>query len=552
MKPVLSSGGTGLDVALAVLCATLSIPVLVVCTSLFYLDSELWRHLGGTLLGDYVRNSLLLMLGTGTLALLWGVVSAWLIAMYRFPLSAWLEWALLLPLAMPAYIVAYSYAGLLDIGGTLQGLLHGLSGRPWQALWAPNIRSLEGASLLLALVLYPYIYLLVRTAFLEQSLCALEVARTLGCGTLRRFFRVALPLARPAMAAGLALVLMETLSDYGTVQYFGVPVFTTGIFRTWFGLGDGMAAAQLSALLLGFVLLLLISERWSRRQQRYHHTSGLYSTLHQYPLSGGKALLATAFCLLPVLGGFVVPVGHLLWLWLQSDTSASGGGFPRLVAHSLSLATMSALLALLLALLFAYAQRLSGGGLRSFALHFAGLGYALPGTVVAIGVLIPFAWLDNRLDSLLRENLGLSSGLIFSGTLFILVFAYLVRYLAVALQTVDAALKKIKPAMDEIARCHALPMSKSLYRIHMPLMRGSLLSALLLVFVEVLKELPATLILRPFNYNTLAVRTYELANEERLAEAALPALSIVAVSIVPVILIARGISRSRPGAEPRR
>ena len=535
--------------ALSLACLLFGTPLVVIFSSLLHIDGDIWQHLYQTLLTDYIVNSLILMCGTGICALLWGVLSAWFVTMYRFPGCAWLEWALLLPLAMPAYLVAYSYVGLLDVGGPVYDLVQRLTGLSWQELYYPDIRTLGGAVLLLSLTLYPYIYLLVRSAFLEQSLCVLEISRTLGCTVWRRFFRVALPLCRPAMMAGLALVLMETLADYGTVQYFGIPVFTTGIFRTWFGLGDRIAATQLSALLTVFVLLLLATERWSRRQQHYHHTSSRYSTLHQQVLGSGKGIAVAVFCWLPIAAGFLLPAGYLLILLVQSDHVMIDANYIILAWHSFSLAALSAGIAVILALMLTYGNRLAGGRLSSFAVHFIGSGYALPGTVIAIGVLIPFSWLDNTVDTVLRDSLGVSSGLLLSGSLFILVFAYLVRYLAVALQTADAALKKIKPAMDEIARCHKMSFNRALLRVHTPLMRSSLLTALLLVFVDVLKELPATLILRPFNYNTLAIRAYELANEERLAEAALPALSIVIVGILPVILLSLGITRSRPGTQ---
>jgi iron(III) transport system permease protein len=398
---------------------------------------------------------------------------------------------------------------------------------------------------MLALVLFPYVYLLTRAAFLSQSLCVLDVSRTLGNGPWRTFFRVALPLARPAIVAGLSLALMETLADYGTVQYFGVQTFTTGIFRTWYGLNSAAGAAQLSALLLGFVLVLIIVERSSRRHARYHHTSRRHQAIRRPRLRGWSAAGAVVFCLIPVLLGFLIPAGQLAVWAMTIGRTAIDGDFLRLVLNSLELAALAALLALAFALLLAYGKRLHPSAPVVGAVRLAGLGYAVPGTVIAIGVIIPFAWLDNSLDAWMRASFGISTGLLLSGTLTALVFAYLVRFLAVALQTVESGLGKVKPSMDEAGRSLGLAPGQVLSRVHLPMLKGSLLTALLLVFVDVLKELPATLILRPFNFNTLAVRAFELASDERLADSAPAALTIVLAGLAPVILLSRSITRSR-------
>lgn len=529
------------------LALLLALPLLAVVGSLFWPRPETWQHLLDTVLAEYVLNSLWLVAGVSVGVLLLALVPAWLITMCRFPGSRILEWALLLPLAMPAYIIAYTYTGLLDVAGPVQSALRDWFGLSYGDYWFPPVRSLGGAIVMLSLVLYPYVYLLARSAFIEQSICVLEVARTLGLGPVKRFLKVALPLARPAIVAGLSLALMETLADYGTVQYFGISVFTTGIFRTWFGLADGLAAAQLAVLLLSFVVLLLWLERRSRREARYHHTSGRYSAIVNEPLRGGRALAALMVCLLPVAAGFLLPAGTLLlWAlesWARTDTRA----FLQLMFHSLGLAAFTAVLAVVLALYFAYGRRLYDNVLTRLSLRFVSFGYAIPGTVIAVGALLPFAWFDNALDGWLRAQFGISSGLLLSGTLFTLVFAYLVRFLAVSVNAIEAGLGRVRPSMDEAARSMGLPRLAVLRRVHIPMMRGTLLSAGLLVFVDVLKELPATLLLRPFNFNTLAVRAYELANDERLAEAASPALAIVVAGIVPVILLSRIISRSRPG-----
>ncbi len=531
--------GWGLGVA--VLALILALPVLVVVASVTEPAGEVWSHLTDTVLSDYVVNSLLLMGGVavGTLAL--GLGSAWLVAACQFPGRRVFEWALLLPMAIPAYIIAYTYTGLLDVAGPVQSLLRDSFGWSFGDYWFPEVRSLPGAVAMLSLVLYPYVYLLARAAFLEQSVTMLEVSRTLGVGPWRGFFTVALPLARPTVITGVSLALMETLADYGTVQYFGVDTFTTGIFRTWFGFGDAVAAAQLAAVLLGFVFLLMAVERRSRRQARYHATGARRAVT--FRLGGGRAGLAVVACLIPLTFGFLIPAAQLVtWAW-RTAPQVADARFAELALNSFLLAAAAALVVLALALVMAYGRRLRPSHVMRAAVGAAGLGYAVPGTVIAIGVMLPFAWLDNSLDAWARAHLGLSTGLLFSGTLFALLFAYAVRFLAVSLQTVEGGLGRIRPAMDDAARSLGRTPGQVLREIHAPLMRGTVLTALLLVFVDVLKELPATLILRPFNFNTLAVRAFELAGDERLADAAVPALAIVLAGIVPVILLSRAIGR---------
>jgi iron(III) transport system permease protein len=523
----------------------LALPVLVVLGFLFVPAGDVWRHLADTVLTDYIVNSLLLMLGVAIGTLIGGVGTAWLTSMCQFP-GRWLfEWALLLPMAMPAYIIAYTYTGMLDFAGPVQTALRDWTGWGYGDYWFPEIRSLQGAAAMLSLVLYPYVYLLTRAAFLSQSLCVLDVSRTLGNGPWRTFFSVALPLARPAIAAGLSLALMETLADYGTVQYFGVATFTTGIFRTWFGLDNAAAAAQLSSLLLGFTLVLIAMERISRRHARYHDTSGRRQDIRRHRLRGWRAAAAVGFCLIPFGFGFLLPAGQLgVWAITIAETSFDAA-FARLVWHSLQLAAIASLLALVLALVLSYGRRLHPTRGVSASVRIAGMGYAVPGTVIAVGVIIPFAWLDNGLDAWMRATFDVSTGLLLSGTLAALLFAYMVRFLAVSLQAVETGLGKIKSSMDEAGRSMGCRPASVLARIHIPMLSGTLLTALLLVFVDVLKELPATLILRPFNFNTLAVRAYELAGDERLADSAPAALTIVIAGLLPVILLSRSITRTR-------
>lgn len=541
--------GYGLTLSILLLCLFLSIPVITIFYSVFSSSDGVWEHLASTVLSDYISQSALLMVGVGVSVLFLGIGPAWLVTMTRFPGSRILEWALVLPLAMPAYIIAYTYTGMLDVGGPLQSWIRETFDVRYGDYWFPEIRSIGGAITMLSLVLYPYVYLLTRTAFIEQSVCVLEVSRTLGASPFKAFSRVAIPLARPAIIAGLSLVLMETLADYGTVQYFGVSAFTAGIFRTWFGLGSPTAAAQLAAVLMIFILMLVLAEHWSRAKARYHHTSNKYTRLPRIELHGWKRAGAMTYCYLPVLLGFLIPFIQLsLWAvetWELLDRS----NFITLFANSLKLASITAIIALGLGLFITYSKRLRPSIMLRGIVRVLSLGYAIPGTVVAVGVLIPFAWFDNTLDGWMRQHFDYSTGLIFSGTLVAVVFAYLVRFLPVSINTLDAGLGKVKPTMDDVGRSLGLRPLQILRRVHIPVIQSSLLTASLLVFVDVLKELPATLILRPFNFNTLAIRTYELANQERLAEASSTALMIVLAGIIPVIILSLTISKSRPGYE---
>jgi iron(III) transport system permease protein len=533
---------------LAVVIALLmALPVIMVGSFVFQATNDNWQHLLDNLLTEYISNSLILMLGVSVGVLSMGIITAWLTSMCEFPLRRLFSWTLLLPLAIPAYVIAYTYTGLFDFAGPFQSQLRDWFGWRYGDYWFPEIRSMGGAILMLSLVLYPYVYMMARAAFLEQSLCVLEVSRTLGNSPLKSFFRIALPLARPAIITGLSLALMETLADYGTVQYFGVNTFTTGIFRTWFGMGDSGTAAQLSAMLLSFVFLLIVLERWSRRRAKFHHTSNKYSTIKRFQLRGWTAFWAWLACLLPVLFGFILPATQLsLWTFTTAEDNIDRAFFV-LIGNSLFLAAIAALVAVMIALMLSYSKRLFKSPLINTSVQIASLGYAVPGTVIAVGVLMPFAWLDNSIDGWMRANFDISTGLLLSGTLVALVFAYTVRFLSVSIQAIDAGLGKIKPSMDDAGRSLGLSPFKVLRQIHFPLMKGTVLTALLLVFVDVLKELPATLILRPFNFNTLAVRAYEMAADERLADAGAPALMIVLVGLIPIILLSKAISHSRAG-----
>ncbi len=526
-------GWTAVTLAIALLVA---LPVLFVLGHIVGGSSAVWQHLAATVLGRYVSNTWWLMLGVGSGTLLVGTGTAWLVATCRFPGRALLEWGLLLPLAAPAYILAYAYTDWLDVFGPVQTALREALG--WEAgdYWFPNLRSVGGAIAMLTFALYPYVYMLARVAFIEQSTRVLEASRSLGCPPWRAFFSLALPLARPALVAGVSLVLMETLNDFGTVQYFGVDTFTTGIYRTWFGLGDRLAAAQLAAVLLLFVLALLVLERCSRGRARY----GARLAVHipqGFSLRGWHAIAAIAACLLPVGLGFLLPVALLAYAAWSNAGVALDTQFWEAVWRSASLATIAALVVASVAIVLAYGARLQPTRLVRGAVRLASAGYAVPGSTIAVGVLVPLGLVDNALDGWMRATFGISTGLLLSGTVVALLFAYLVRFLAVAFGAVESGLVRIGTTLDNAARSLGCTPWETFGRVHFPLLWRSAVVAATLVFVDTVKELPATAIVRPFNFDTLAVRAYQLAADERFPEASGAALAIALVGIVPTLIL---------------
>ena len=535
-----------LSVVAVLVAAAIALPVLVVLQNIFVPSHGTWRHLVETVLGEYVFNSLLLMAGVAFGVIFGGVLTAWITTMCRFPGRRAFEWALLLPMAMPAYVMAYAYTDVLQFSGPVQMWLR--EWMDWRAgqYWFPDVRSLGGAVMMFSLVLYPYVYLLARAAFLEQSDSMLEVARVSGYGPIGTFLHVALPLARPGIVAGTALALMETLADFGTVSYFGVPTFTTGIYRAWFSMGDHIAAAQLSAVLLAFVFIVLLIERLTRARAGFHTSSQRKQLRNVHTLRGAWAPVAIVFCAIPVVFGFFLPAGIMLHMALTSGDAQFGVRYVQLTFNTVTLATLTAILAVLLALVVGYAARANAGKAVRAANRIAGLGYAVPGAVIAVGVLIPITRLDHALAALIESMTGAHPGLLLTGGIAALVYAYLVRFFAVALQSVDAGLSKITPNMDCASRSLGYGPSQTLVRVHAPLLWRSALSAALLVFVDVMKELPATFVMRPFNFDTLAVQAYNLASDERLAEASTAALTIVLVGLLPLIALARMILNPHP------
>ena len=524
-----------------VISALLLVPLIGVFSSVFVADQGAWAHLSSTVLPGLAANSLMLASGVAVGVAIIGTLTAWLTANHDFPGRRLLEWMLILPLAIPAYVLAYTYTDVLQFAGPVQTFLRESFGWQKQDYWFPEIRSLGGAVAMLTFALYPYVYVIARVAFLEQSTTLNEAARNMGLSAFSVFTRISLPLARPAIVAGVALALMETLADYGTVSYFGVPTFTTGIFNAWFSQGDRIAAAKLAVILMGFVILVMLLEHWARRRARFHQTVGRRHV--RTVLSGARGWSATLLCALPIVVGFALPALILLKLALTEGDVQFGARFVKLAANSFGVAAITALIATSAALLLAYVARSSGRRTQAWLNRLVGLGYAIPGTVIAVGVLIPLIALDHFLVDSIAAIFGFTTGLILTGGFLVLIYAYLIRFLAVALQSVEAGLSKITLNMDDAARSLGAKPIEVMRDVHMPLLRTSLITAGLLVFVDVLKELPATLVMRPFNFDTLAVQTYNLAMDERLAEASTAALVIVAVGLIPLIMASLAITR---------
>lgn len=533
--------------------AILALPVVAVLYLAATPAENAWPHLSATVLPEALANTLWLALGTATITFTVGTATAWLVTMYRFPGRALVDRLLVIPMAMPTFIVAYCYAELLDYAGPVQTALRSAMG--WTSArdyWFPAIRSPIGAMLILSSVLYPYVYLAARASFVQQSICALEVARTLGRTPMATFFAVALPLARPAIAAGVMLVVMETLNDLGAVQHLGVQTLSASIYATWLQRGNLGGAAQLASVLLVVVAMLFWLETIARGGGRVHHTTGRYRAIPFEDIEGARGYLAALVCMLPFVVGFAIPAAILLRYALVNAGDAIAGGFWSAAGNSLMLATCAAIITALIGLVISYARRIARNPMTAIAARLSGFGYALPGTVLALGVLVPLAGIDNVIDAAAREYLGVSTGLLLSGSVIALTFAYVVRFLAVAMGGIDAGLEHISPNLDAAARALGETSWSALRRVHFPMILPALGAAALLVFVDTMKELPATLLLRPFDFETLATHVYSFAALEQVEGGALGALAIVAVGLLPVIALHQTIAGGRAGSGQRR
>ncbi len=544
--PPRTGGGSRLGYWLLLLVLLLVIaPVLSLLVIAFGDAGDVWPHLLSTVLPRSIATTVWLMLGVGGLTSLLGVSSAWLVTMCRFPGRGLFLWALLLPLAIPTYIVAYTAVDLLDYSGPAQTLVRWLFGfRSARDYWFPEVRSLPGSILVMSFVLYPYVFLTTRATFLMQSACALDVARTLGAGPVRLFFAVALPLARPAIVVGVTLAMMECLNDIGAVEFFGVKTLTFSVYDTWLNRASLAGAAQISTVMLVVVLLLLWLERRGRREQRFATTTRRYQSLPSFRLRGWQAGAAFLVCFLPILLGFILPASVLmrsvLFHWrdnINSDFLAAAG-------NSLLLASVAALLTASLGTALAYFARSQKSPLVKAVTRLSSIGYAVPGTVLAVGILIPVARLDNLIASGMKEWFGIVSGLILISSGAAMLYAYCVRFMAMSYGAGETGLQRVSPNLEAAARTLGRTPWQTLAEIDLPMIRPALMSGALLVFVDVMKELPATILLRPFNFDTLATLVYGQASLEAFEKGALAALMIVLVGVVPVILLSRTSGRS--------
>lgn len=506
---------------------------------------DTWRSLFSTVLPGYIWNTIQLVVYVGIGTAILGTSTAWLTVAYKFPGRRLLEIALALPLAFPAFVLAYAYTDLLDHPGAVQTALREVTGWGARDYWFPEIRSLGGAAAMLIFVLYPYVYLLARASFSKQSATAYHAARTLGSAPLHAFIKVSIPIARPAIAGGVILALMETIADFGTVAHFGVQTFATGIYRAWFSMGDRAAAAQLALCLLIVALLFASLERIQRGAAKRYPAGAKVETSARIKLKGWRAGLATFICFVPVFVGFILPIIVLTNMAISSDHSPFTARYAAFMENSAILAGSAAIVTVFGAVIIGFCARIAPSHASRFATIVAGIGYAVPGGVIAVGLLVPFAKLDNIINAWAKANLGFSTGLLFTGSISLLVIAYMVRYMAAALNAFDSGISDIKPNIDGAARTLGSKPMQMLRKIHFPLLRPSLLTALLIVFVDVMKELPATLIMRPFNFDTLAVQAYRLASDERLTDASIPSLMIAAFGLIPVILLCMTINRGR-------
>jgi iron(III) transport system permease protein len=520
-------------------CLAVAFPLIVIFTHLFEPGDAAWEHITGNLLPAYTVNTLILMAGVALLVTLFGVSTAWLVSMYTFPGQRIFKWLLILPIAIPAYILGFTWVGILDYTSPVYVFFRNNFGLETGQFLFFNILSLPGAVIILSLSLYPYVYLIVRTWFEHQSASILEAGYSLGHKPISVFFKIALPLSRPALAAGVSLALMEVLNDYGLVSYFGVETFTTGIFTAWFAFGSPVSAIKLSGYLMLFVLFLLITERLNRGKRRYDTVGSHYRPLSKKKLSPLNGSIATILVSIPVLLGFILPVGMMIYWSIQTSHLVMDYRFFQLLQNSFTLALIAAGSVIILSVLTGFTVRTFPSKTAFFLARFATIGYAIPGAIIAVGLLVPFIWIDNRI----AEFTGGVSGVIITGTWITLIFGYTVRFMAVGYNSIESSMTKTSVSLDEASRSLGMSNNITLFRVIMPVIHPGILAGALLVFIDVLKELPLTLILRPFNFDTLAIRAFEYASDERIAEAAPASLTIVITGLLAVMLLRKTLKK---------
>ena len=515
-------------------------PLLVVLSSLLGNYSDNWTHLVTYVLDSYIYNSIFLILGVSVISLALGVGTAWVISNYNFSGRRLFDWALILPLAVPPYILAYTFTGLFDSFGSANNLVREIFSLNSNYIFFPNIRNIFGAIIVFSFTLYPYVYLATRMALINQSRSILEVGKTLGLNNLGIIFKLVLPMIRPAIVAGLMLVIMETLSDFGAVEHFAIPTFTTGIFRTWYGLYDLQTAMQLSSLLLIFVTFFIFLERLSRKNLSYTSGAPVYGEMTQIKLKGFKNIFASFICFIPLFIGFILPILELMNWAINYKLDFFNEEFIKNSVNTIYLAILAALFCTLLSLIMNFSIRLKNNKFLPYMSSSLTLGYAVPGLILAIGIMQIFNFLDNYI---FYSNFNF----IITGSIFGLIIAYIIKAYALSNSVIESGFLRVSPFMDDIAKTLNASNFKLLRSIHLPLLKTSFLTSIILVISEVIKELPATLILRPFNFDTLAVSTYIYASEERMFEAASPSIAIVLVGLVPIFFLTKTIRSSRPG-----
>ena len=515
-------------------------PVILVLSSLFYGYSENWFHLYNYVLSEYVINSIFLIIGVSFFVVLIGVLSSWLVTNYDFAGKSFFEWALILPLAVPPYILAYTFTEIFDTYGSANIFLNNIFLFEDKKVFFPNVRNIYGAIAVFSFTLYPYVYLVSRMAFINQSISIIEAGRVLGLSRVGAFFKLSIPLIRPAIFAGLALVIMETLSDFGAVEHFAIATFTTGIFRTWFGMYDLHTAMQLASLLLIFVTVFLVIERISRKKASFVSRNSLYKKYDIIKLKGYKNFFAMLFCFTPIFMGFILPIIELLNWTINYKLDFFNIDFLESSFNSLLLAIIAALLCTMISFLINFSIRFQGNKFLSSLSSTLMLGYAVPGLILAIGITQLLTFLDNYIE-FFKFNF------ILTGSLIGLIIAYIIKSYALSNSTIEASFQRVSSSLDDVSKTLNISGIKLMYKIHFPLVKTGLLTSILLVGSEVIKELPATLILRPFNFETLAVSAYNYASEERMYEAAAPSIAIVIIGLLPIIILSRMIKSSRPG-----
>ncbi|EIO4094069.1 iron ABC transporter permease [Vibrio parahaemolyticus] len=522
----------------------LVLPILAIFYTAIGETDNLFTHLMSTVMPTYICNTVVLTIGVMGLSLIFGIPSAWLMAMCKLPTEKWLQWALVLPLAMPGYIIGYIFTDWFDFAGPIQIFLRDVTGWGPGEYWFPDIRTLPGATFVLSLVLYPYVYLLCRAAFMEQNVSLLQSARLLKCSPWESFWRISMPLVRPSIAVGLSLVAMETIGDFGTVSYFAVNTLTTAVYDTWLGYSNLNAAAKISAIMLLIVVLLLSTERYSRRKQKLFQSQFNSHEDFRYELSGWKKWAALVWCWGLVAVAFILPLLQLIDYSITYFEQSWTPEFREYAWNSLVVSVIAAIIGVAVALVVNFTHRVNGKRESLAFMRLSSMGYAVPGTVLAIGVMVAVLFMDYRVNDIAKAMEWGRPGLIFSGSMFALIFAMVVRFSAVAIGTIESNLNKISPSLDMASRTMGCTPNTMLWRVHFPLVKRGALIAALLVFIESMKELNASLLLRPFNFETLATYVYNFASDEHLELAALPAVLLVLVGLIPLVVVNRSLEKN--------